>query len=196
MILEKQIMVLGLPLSFETQRLDLRSYTPSDGSLIYKISRRNVEHWKRFESDNAIYNLPDLSSAEEIARLLVNDWASQRCFFIAAFEKPGGDWVGQIYVGPKSAALTEFEVGYVADLEHEGMGYISEALRAVLGILFTRTDTQHIWIHCSDENARSARVADRCGFSLMGHLQKDPLTSAGSLEYMLNRNDWEKQKGA
>jgi ribosomal-protein-serine acetyltransferase len=178
---------------FETERLTLRSYSPEDGNLLFEISRRNVEHWKRFESDNAIYNLPDIESAEKIARLLVGDWESQRCFFVAAFEKSSKNWAGQIYVGPQNTELTEFEVGYVADANHEGRGYISEALKAVLDMLFTHPDTQRIMIRCSDENIRSAHVADRCGFLLMEHIQHDSHTGRGALVYILTRQDWDRQ---
>ncbi len=81
--------------------------------------------------------------------------------------------MAQVYVGVVSRELPEFEVGYFVDCEHEGQGYVSEAVRGVLSWIFLELDAHRASLRCSDTNRRSARVAERCGFVLEGHLREN-----------------------
>lgn len=177
----------------DTERLTLRCYEPADGDLLFKISQRNLDHWKRFESQNILYNISNLSSARRIARQLESDWLKQRNYFVAVFERSSNEYAGQIYVGPQNKEQTEFEIGYVVDVDHEGKGYISEAVKAVTALLFTRTEAVQIVIYCSDANPRSARVAERCGFRLFDHIrfENQPIDEI-SLVFVLTKEDWQK----
>ena len=68
-------------------------------------------------------------------------WAARNCFFMGAFDKRTDEFVAQVYVGPTSWNVPEFEIGYFADKDHEGQGYVSEAARAALGPGTTSTGT-------------------------------------------------------
>ena len=57
-------------------------------------------------------------------------------FMVGLFEKSTNAWVGQVYVGPTNWALPEFTIGYVADVDCEGQGYISEAVKRIVQSLF------------------------------------------------------------
>jgi RimJ/RimL family protein N-acetyltransferase len=186
-------MTFPLVLPITTERLTLRGYGVADGELLYKVSRRNLEHWKRFESGNILYNIIDLQTARMITQQLVEEWQHQRNFFVAVFERTSGEYVGQVYVGQQKAGQVEFEVGYVADVVHEGRGYISEAVKAVVETLFNHTDAVRIVIHCSDANPRSAHVAERCGFRLVDRIRfENQPAGETSLVYVLNKDDWQK----
>lgn len=178
-----------------TEHLILRCYEVEDGELLYRVSQRNLEHWKRFESGNILYNITDLLVAKKIAQQLVDEWQQQRNFFIAIFERTSGEYVGQIYVGLQEGGQIEYELGYVADVRQEGRGYISEAGKAVVETLFTRTDAVRIVIHCSEANPRSANVAERCGFRLVDRIrvENQPVDET-SLVYIFKREDWQKKQ--
>lgn len=182
-------MHLFLPFQLETERLTLRDYRPDDAALLLEISRRNSPHWQEFESENILYNLADLAAAEKAAAIMAEAWQSGRNSFIGLFEKGSGAFAGQIYLGVESAEALEFEAGYVVDLDHEGKGYISEALTAVLDLLFAGNRAAKVWIHCSDRNPRSARVAERCGFQLVKHypVSRHNPAHGGELVYLLNK---------
>jgi ribosomal-protein-alanine N-acetyltransferase len=184
-------MHFSLPFQIETKRLILRNYRPEDAGLLLEISRRNSPHWQEFESENILYNLADLTAAEKAVGIMAEEWQAGRSYFIGLFEKGSGSFAGQLYLGVESAERLEFEAGYVADVDHEGKGYISEALAAVLDLLFASTETAKVWIHCSDRNPRSARVAERCGFQLVERypISRHNPAHGGELVYLRKRAD-------
>ena len=110
--------------------------TIGDGPMYYAASIRNRDHLAEFESGNLLMHLKSKEHAEAIVRELAADWMARKCFFIGIFEKATGEWAGQVYVGPTNWELPEFTIGYIADVNHEGKGYISEAVTRVLEMLF------------------------------------------------------------
>ena len=69
--------------------------------------------------------------------------------------------------------LPEFQVGYFADIDHEGQGFVTEGLKAVLGILFATMNAHRVRLECNESNLRSIRVAERCGMTREGYLREN-----------------------
>jgi RimJ/RimL family protein N-acetyltransferase len=193
-------MLIEVPDRLETARLLLRAYHPGDGPMYYAVSQNNQEHLKRFEAGNPLLGIHSVEDAESIVREFSAGWAARNCFFFGVFEKVNAQFAAQIYVGPTSWDLPEFEVGYVADRDHEGRGFVSEAVRAVLDILFGKLNAHRVTIHCSDANLRSSRVAERCGFTLEGHVRENHRDPQGGFEgeliYGLLQKDYQVAKAA
>ena len=162
--------LLDIPEKIETERLYLCSYKAGDGPMLFAASQKNREHLAKFESDNLLMYLKNEEHAEVTARELAADWASRRCFFIGIFEKLTDQWAGQVYLGPTNWDLPEFTIGYIADVDHEGKGYISEAVQRVLKMLFEEMGAHRVTADCNETNARSTRLLERCGFRKEGHL--------------------------
>jgi len=175
-------MLIEVPDHLETARLVVRAYQPGDGAMYYAVSQNNQEHLRRFETGNPLLGIHSVTDAEVVIREFIAGWAARGCFFFGAFVKPSGSFAAQIYVGPTSWDLPEFEVGYIADKDHEGQGLVSEALRAVLEMLFGKLKAHRVTIHCSDANLRSLRVAERCGFVQEGHVRENKRDPQGNLE--------------
>jgi aminoglycoside 6'-N-acetyltransferase len=188
-------LLLDIPTHLETDRLSLRPYQAGDGPLLYSVSQSNRAHLARYESKNILMSIQTPEEAEVVARDLANAWAARNCFFLGAFDKQTRDFVAQIYIGPVNWELPEFEIGYFVDKDHEGQGYITEAVKAAQSFIFEHLQAHRICLKCSDTNARSAHVAERCGFSLEGHLReirKDTDgTFSGTLCYGLLRREFE-----
>ncbi len=188
--------LLNLPTQIETERLCLRCYQAGDGAMYCQAGQRNREHLQRYEAGNVMLEARTEEQGEIIVRELALDWAARRHFFWGVFEKSTGIFVAQVYVGPVSWEIPEFEIGYIADVDHQGRGYISEAVKAVLRFIFEDLHAHRASIHCSDTNIRSQRVAERCGFTLEGHTREDHRNSDGtldgSLHYGLLRAEYER----
>ena len=186
-------MLLDLPDHLETTRLHLRCYQPGDGAMYYAASQRNREHLQRFEAGNPLLELHSAEEGEILVRELAVEWAARRHFFWGAFEKSSGAFVGQVYVGPVNWETPEFEVGYIADVDQQGKGYVTEAVRAVLNFIINDLRAHRVSLHCSEENSRSQRVAERCGFILEGRTREGHRAPDGhlenSLQYGLLRTD-------
>jgi len=171
---------LEFPTPIESARLILRSYQPGDGNWYYAMSLKNRQHLMQFEADNVAANIANEGEAELLMQDLSNEWAQGNCFFIGAFTKATGDFVAQVYVGTIDRSLPEFEIGYFADVDHEGQGYVTEAVRATLAVLFEQLNAHRVRLGVSDTNPRSIRVAERCGMVREGHLRENRRSPDGT----------------
>ncbi len=190
--------LLDIPDKIETARLYLRAYKAGDGPLYYAASLRNREHLAEFESGNVLMSLENEEQAEAIVRELAADWIARNCFFMGIFEKATDQWAGQVYVGPTNWTLPEFTIGYVADVHYEGKGYISEAVNGVLALLFNVMGAHRVKSDCHENNARSWRLLERCGFQREGHLRENKMNADGSFHgdylYAILRHEYVNQR--
>ena len=188
-------LLLELPEQIETERLILRPYRAGDGNWYYPMSLRNQAHLTRYERENPVNSIQTLEQAEIVVRTFAANWDARINFFLGAFEKQSGDFVGQIYIGPSNWDLPEFEVGYFADQAHEGQGYISEAIKGALAFIFRDLQAQRVRLECDDTNQRSFRVAERCGMLREGHIRQNKRNPDGSMSgtlwYGLLRSDYQ-----
>jgi RimJ/RimL family protein N-acetyltransferase len=186
--------LLDIPERIETERLYLRAYKAGDGPMYYAAGIRNREHLAEFESGNILMHLKNEEHAEAVVRELAADWMARNCFFIGIFEKATDEWAGQVYVAPTNWELPEFFIGYVADVDCEGKGYISEAVNGVLGMLFGELGAHRVKSDCNQNNIRSWRLLERCGFRREGHLRENRRNADGSLHgdflYALLRREY------
>jgi RimJ/RimL family protein N-acetyltransferase len=169
-----------LPRRFETERLVLRCYEAGDGPWYYAMSQRNREHLSRYEAGNVALSIKSEEEAEVLVQELNAGWAARSCFFMGAFERGTGAFVAQIYVGPANRDLPEYSLGYFADIEHEGQGYVTEAARAALTFCFEKLGAHRVCLECDDTNVRSRRVAERCEMVLEGHVRENKRNADGS----------------
>lgn len=188
-------LLLEIPNRIETERLYLRSYQAGDGPMIYAVGRRNREHLAQYESGNVLNHLKDEQHAEIVVRDLAVDWMARTHFFLGIFHKETHKWVGQVYIGPTNWNLPEFAIGYVADVEHEGKGYITEAVKAALCFIFEHLQAHRVRSDCNETNRRSYRVLERCGFTREGHFRENKKNSDGTFhgdyQYGLLRREFE-----
>lgn len=168
------------PTPFESERLLLRCYQPGDGMWYYAMSIRNHSHLLRYEAENVAANITDESAAEVLVNELAAEWMAQRSFFIGAFEKNTGVFAAQIYVGPIDWSLPEFQIGYFADIDHEGQGYVTEGVLSTLSILFNNLHAHRVRLQCDETNLRSVHVAERCGMTREGTLRENRRNPDGS----------------
>ncbi len=169
-----------IPERIEAERVYLRPYRAGDGPWYYAMSQRNRAHLLRYEPDNVVMEAHSAEEAESLVRELAAAWAARTCFFLGAFDRTTDEFVAQIYIGPVDGSLPEFEIGFFAEVDHEGQGYVTEAVQAMLPFLFGHLGAHRVWLHCDDTNLRSRRVAERCGFVLEEHIREDKLNPDGT----------------
>ena len=178
----------------ETERLFLRAYEAGDGPIYYAAGIRNRDHLAEFESDNVLMHLESEEHAETVVKELAAGWMTRDYFFIGVFEKATCRWCGQVYVEPTNRGLLQFTIGFVADVHCEGKGYVSEAVNRVLKMLFEDLGAYLVRSECSENNIRSWRLLERCGFRREGYVQKDVGNAGGSMSrdclYILSRKEY------
>jgi RimJ/RimL family protein N-acetyltransferase len=79
-------------------------------------------------------------------------------------------------VGPRS-----LEIGYWIDAEHEGRGYVTEAVAALVRVGFEVHDVVRLEIRCEPDNVRSAAVPARLGFTHETTLRRRAIGHEGAL---------------
>jgi ribosomal-protein-alanine N-acetyltransferase len=187
--------LLEIPSEFESERLYLRSYRAGDGALYHAVSLRNREHLARYESGNVVMQIKSEEDAEIMVRDLAADWVSRKSFFIGAFDKLDRHFVAQVYVGPVNWDLPEFQIGFFVDKDHEGKGYMSEAVRAVLKFVFEHLKAHRVSAECDETNLRSIQVLERCGMVREGLLRENKKnidgSVSGTLYYGLLRKEYQ-----
>ena len=188
-------LLLDIPTQIETERLVLRCYQAGDGRWYYPMSQKNRAHLSRYEAGNRAMAIQSEEDAEVMVRAMATEWIARDAFFMGAFDKQSGEFVAQIYVGPVDWDVPEFQIGYFADRDHEGQGYVTEAAKAALGFIFEHLKAHRVRLACNDTNARSYRVAERCGMVREGHFRENHRhpdgTLSGSLYFGLLRSEFE-----
>ena len=186
-------LLLDLPAQIDTDRLILRPYRAGDGPWYFAMSQRNKAHLAEFESGNAVMCIDTEERAEIVVRDFAVAWTARDAFFLGAFTRETLEFVAQIYIGVVNWDLPEFELGYFADVDHEGQGFVTEAALGALGFIFTRLGAYRVRLECDDTNERSYRVAERCGMVKEGHVRENKRNPDGSLSgtvlYGLLRNE-------
>jgi RimJ/RimL family protein N-acetyltransferase len=90
---------------------------------------RNRKHLQRYEAHNATRSLQSEAEAETLVCELATAWEAQTCFFLGAFLREDGPFVGRIYVGPIRPKVPAFEIGFFADVDYQGQGFVTKAVR-------------------------------------------------------------------
>jgi aminoglycoside 6'-N-acetyltransferase len=185
----------NLPKRLEAERIYLRCYQAGDGDWYYPMSLKNRDHLERYEAGNVIMSIGNRQEAEHVMQTLAAEWEAQSCFFMGAFDKQTDEFVAQVYVGPGNKKVPEYEIGFIADVDHEGQGYVTEATRAALGFIFNHLKAHRVHMECDDTNERSWRVAERCHMVREGHMRENKRnpdgTLSGTLHYGLLRREFE-----
>lgn len=124
--------------------------------------------------------------AERAIQRLIASWDAGEAFFLGAFQKETGEFVAQIYIGLSNRQLPEYEIGYIADVDHEGKGYVTEAALAALHFAFEQLGAHRVRLECDDTNLRSRKAAERCGFIQEGHIRENKWNADGSISGTLH----------
>jgi aminoglycoside 6'-N-acetyltransferase len=175
-----------LPQRIEAQRIYLRSYQAGDGPWFYDMSQRNRTHLARYEADNVVMTVATEHEAEVLVRELAAEWRARNAFFMGAFDRETDEFVAQVYVGPVNRDLPEFEIGFFVDKDHQGQGYVTEAVKAALAFTFEHLNAHRVRMECEDTNERSWRVAERCGMIREGHIRENKVSADGELSGTLH----------
>jgi ribosomal-protein-serine acetyltransferase len=160
------------PHRVETERLVLRCYEPADSQALQVVCAANREHL-----------LPRLAWAEadpqtldeklDLVLTFRSNYDSEVNCVMGIFHAETGDLLGGTGFHPGSGHdFTKIrEIGYWVAQSHEGQGYITEAVKALLVVAFKVLALQNVIIRCEPDNTRSLAIPERLGFVNEGLLR-------------------------
>ena len=174
-------------MTIETARLRLREPDAGDVELLRAYYRRNDA---RFEPWGE--NRRDL--AEEHQAWVAGRQAERRdgapTTFLA-FDRASGATVAVIMLTGFSVDPPGAMVSYSVDGEYEGVGFASEAVRAVVEYAFGTLNVQALTAHYDPDNVRSERLLQRLGFrelARMGPILLPHVRQRGQVIAVLERD--------
>jgi RimJ/RimL family protein N-acetyltransferase len=152
---------VALTLPIETARLVLRRFRPEDRATFLAYRRHpdvaRYQSWDTDYSDDAA----DSFFAEMTSAAV---WRPGSWFQIA-IERDGAH-IGDVAFWPDPDG-SQVEIGYSLHPDHQGRGYASEAVVALLRALRDQ-GVESVVAGCDVDNASSARLLERLGFELTG----------------------------
>ncbi len=174
----------------ETDRLRLRPYADEDLEALHDIERRD-------ETARYLYNEPLTLQATHAllerrkASTAIDD--ANDDLALAVTLKQTGELVGHVTLQRVSREHQQGEIGYILHPDHQGHGYATEATARVLSLGFEELKLHRIVGRLDARNAGSARVLERLGMRLEGHLIENELVKGewvSELIYAITIRDW------
>lgn len=146
----------------ETERLILRDYTIEDKECFCKL--KNDKETMYYLQDIMLHSIED---AEEDFNLVLSDIASEnrQYYFFHMELKATKEQIGSIgySVIDDTPVGKLVHAGYFTYPRYWNNGYVTEALRRVLGFAFHENNVYRVTTGCLQENQGSEKVMQKCG---------------------------------
>lgn len=147
----------------ETSRLRVRRFRPGDAPAL-----------AAYRSDPAVARYQGWSepvspqtAADLVARFAAGDPEEPGWFQYAVELAATGELIGDIGVCVHDNRM-QADLGFTLARAHQGHGYATEAVTALLDRLFTVSGLHRVSAECDARNTASARLLERAGFRLEG----------------------------
>jgi len=171
--------LIDLPEAIETQRLYIRAPQPGDG---LAVNGSVLETWDALHATMPWADRrPTVEESEAAARRLRAGFVARTDLPMFVFLADRVTHVACTGLHRMDWAVPRFEIGYWVRRSFEGQGYVTEIVRALSGFALATLGAQRVEIRCSHRNARSQRVAERCGFTLEARLRNEARETNGEL---------------
>lgn len=147
----------------ETARVRVRRFRPGDAPAL--AAYRSDPAVARYQG----WSAPVSSAAAEdlVAEFAAGDPAEPGWFQYAVELAATGELIGDIGVRLHANRM-QADLGFTLARGHQGHGYATEAVTALLDRLFTVEGLRRVSAECDARNTASARLLERAGFRLEG----------------------------
>jgi len=177
--------LIPVPERMEGERIVLRPYVGADVPALFETVNASREHlfaWLPW-ADSA-HRTPD-DTADFVARATAW-WTLRTSLIVGIFDRATGRLLGGSGLHACRGDAIDWRIpsmmiGYWLAKEHEGKGYVAEAVRLLTHVAFEDLGAKRLEIRCDANNARSAAVMVRAGFRREGLLRNDSITPRGEV---------------
>lgn len=154
-----------------TARLALRPLATKDARELLMIVAHSRAELGRFMTWPR--EMTELEHARRFIALGREGWLTERTARFAMVERTTGELLGTVELDAVDFRRSQGELGYWIRTDRAGLGYTTEAARAVLFYAFGTLSLHKVRADVAVGNTPSARVLDKLGFSLEGTLRED-----------------------
>lgn len=146
-----------------TDRLTLRRFRESDAAAL--SAYRSDEDVVRYQSWSAPVTLDE--ALRMVHAMAAADPDEPGWFQYAVQRTADGVLLGDVGVNLHDNRM-QADIGFTFAPAHQGHGYATEAVRAILDRLFREQGVHRVSAECDARNVRSARLLERVGFRREG----------------------------
>jgi ribosomal-protein-serine acetyltransferase len=171
--------MLNIPEQIETERLILRAAKTSDGPVTFEAVLESVNELKPWMP--WVHPDPTPESVGIYHSTVEMKWHSREMLDFQWIEKATGRLAGKGGFHTINWAVPKLEIGYWLRTSMAGKGYCTEAVNALMLFAQNSLGAKRLEICNDPKNTRSRNVAERCGFTLEGTLQKNMRDPYGAL---------------
>lgn len=172
-------LLLSIPESFESSRLLIRAPQWGDGAKLNEAVRESENELKPWMP--WAQAMPTIEESEVVIRKSRSKYMDRSDLMLLLFLKDTGQLIGSSGLHRINWQARKFEIGYWARTAYSGQGFITEATNAISTFAINELEANRIEIRCDARNYRSARVAERLGFTLEGILRNEKCDVNGIL---------------
>jgi RimJ/RimL family protein N-acetyltransferase len=151
-----------------TERLRLRRSAPADAEAISAYRSDPEVHryqgWDRTDPDGVRAEILEMAGR----RPGDPGWVQ-----LSLEERVTGDLVGDVGLSPAEGEPGVIKVGYTVDPAHQGRGYATEAVAALVAYAFDVLGAATVRAYASAENIPSIRVAEHVGMHLIERFEHE-----------------------
>jgi [ribosomal protein S5]-alanine N-acetyltransferase len=154
-------------------RIALRFLEESDAEVLLHLHLRNRSFFERYSvtRDDSFYTLDSRKEAIRQQQMLREQDVS---YSFGIFLRETGELIGDIALTEiQRANLQSCWLGYLLDEQHNGKGYMTEAVRWVVGYAFDELTLHRIEAGVMPKNPASMRVLEKVGFRKEGLARKN-----------------------
>ena len=172
--------LIDLPSELSTPRLLLRVPRAGDGPRVNRAITDSAAELARWMPWAKV--LPTAEQSEIWCRqAAVKFLARQQVHFSIYRNDEPESCIGCIGLHHIDWDVPSAETGYWVRSSHAGRGYGTEALTAVSTFALEVLKVKRLQLRCDAKNPRSARLAERCGFTREGLMRSDCRDNQGEL---------------
>jgi RimJ/RimL family protein N-acetyltransferase len=152
---------------FTSRRLVIRRFAPCDAEAL--ASYRSDADVARYQGWECPYPVGEakkfISSLLHVAPGTRGTWFQ----FAVSLASPG-DLIGDVALRTSRADARQAELGFTFASAHQGQGYATEAVRAVVQYAFVQLAMRRVFSRTDARNLRAQRLLERLGFRREGEL--------------------------
>ena len=168
-----------------TARLELHRSRPEDAESISAYRSDPDVHryqgWDRVDPDGV---------RAEIEEMAPRSQGEPGWVQFSVHERDGGRLVGDVGLAPAEGEPGVIRVGYTIAPAFQGLGYATEAIRALVAYAFDTLEADVVRAHANAENDPSIRVAEKVGMRLVERIERrDGVETWHVVRYELRRED-------
>ena len=164
----------------ETDRLILQPLQNTDAIALNQLINKNHDLLKE-DFPITLMNNDSLRKTKIYIRQKWTQWQEDTHYSFGIWEQTSNKLIGHFTIKSLDYSIPKCELGYWLDEDYYGKGLMTEAVNIILVFCNSQLDMRKIFLRTMTTNIASQKVAEKCGFTKEGHLQKEHRTGNGDV---------------